>query len=209
MIGLELVSGPAAEPVSLSDIKAQARIDGTADDAFLGTLIIAARQWTEQYTGRALLPQSWRLWLDQWPVGNDPWWSGTRDGAIIAGAAGAITLPKAPLQSVTEVRVYQADDSSSVWLAAAYQVDHVAQPGRLIVRAGQDWPSPGRAAQGIAISFIAGYADAGAVPEPIKAGIRQLVTHWYEQRGETLPPMVEAPYGVRALLNPYRVRQLL
>ncbi len=209
MVGLELVSGPVVEPVSLSDIKAQARIDGTADDAFLNTLIVAARQWAEQYTGCALLTQSWRLWLDQWPVGSDPWWDGTRDGAIVAAAAQAISLPKAPLQNVTEVRVYQADDTSTVWPAGAYQVDNIARPGRLVLRAGQSWPSPGRAAQGVAVSFVAGYASAAAVPEPIKAALKQLVAHWYEQRGEATPPMVEAPYGVRALLNPYRMRQLL
>lgn len=209
MIGLELVSGPVAEPVSLDEVKTQARIDGTADDAFLGTLIVAARQWTEQYTGRALMTQNWRLWLDQWPVGNDPWWEGTREGSIVAAAAQVLSLPKAPLQSVTEVRVYQGDDSSTVWPGSAYQVDNAAAPGRLILRAGQSWPIPGRAAQGIAVLFIAGYANAAAVPEPVKAALRQLVTHWYEQRGETAPPPVEAPYGVRALLNPYRMRQFL
>ncbi len=209
MVGLELVSGPVAEPVSLSDVKAQARIDGTADDVFLGALIVAARQWAEQYTGRAFLTQSWRLWLDQWPAGSDPWWDGTRDGAIVAAAAQALSLPKAPLQSVTEVRVYQADDSSVVWSGSAYQVDNVAAPGRLILRTGQSWPVSGRAAQGIAVLFVAGYASAAAVPEPIKAALKQLVTHWYEQRGEAAPPPVEAPYGVRALLNPYRMRQFL
>lgn len=190
MTGLELVSGPSAEPVSLAEVKAQARIDGGDEDAFLTALIVAARQWIEQYCGRALLPQNWRLWMDAWPEG-------------------AVTLPKPPLRAVSEVRLYQDDDTSALLNSAVYQVDTVAQPGRIILRAGQTWPVPGRIGRSIAIGFTAGYSDAANVPTPIKAALKQLVTHWYERRGEPEPPMVEAPYGVRALLNPYRVRPWL
>ena len=194
MTGLELITAPLSEPVTLAEIKSQARIDGTADDAFLATLIAAARQWAEQYTARALMPQAWRLWRDDWP-----------------GPSGvSISLPKAPLQSVSEVRLYQTDDSSSVWDAANYQIDAVSQPGRLILRAGSTWPIAARAAQSISIGFTAGYANAAAVPESVKAAIRQLAAHWYEQRGEPASAALrETPYGVQSLLNPYRLRNFI
>lgn len=187
-IGLELVTPPVGEPVTLAEMKAFARVEHSDDDALLQGLIAQARQWVEDCTGRALLPQTWRLWLDAWP-----------DSA-------ALELPKPPLRSVTTVTIYAADDSSAVWNAANYQVDSAALPGRLVLRGGQSWPVQGRTAQGIRIDFVAGYADAASVPEPIKLALRQLALHWYEQRGDVAAQAV--PSAILHLLAIYRLVRL-
>jgi len=59
---------PAVEPVTLSEVKAHLRIDGTSEDDLLGGLVRAARQDVERSTGLALIDQSWRLVLDRWPA---------------------------------------------------------------------------------------------------------------------------------------------
>lgn len=77
MIRSRLLVPPAAEPVTLDELKAQARIEHADDDTLLRQLIAAARESAEQRTGRALLDQTWqqrgltrdgRIELRRWPV---------------------------------------------------------------------------------------------------------------------------------------------
>jgi hypothetical protein len=59
-----LIAGPGEEPVSLAEVKAFARVDGTDEDALISALIAAARLHVESLTGRALVTQTWRLVLN-------------------------------------------------------------------------------------------------------------------------------------------------
>lgn len=185
--GLELVTPPASEPLSLAELKAHARIETDADDAVLTSLIVAARRWLEQQTGLALLPQSWRLWLDCWPEQR------------------AVTLPRAPLRGITSVMLYDAAGNSSVWASAAYQVDNALLPGRLLCSDGQSWPWPGRTQRGIAINFTAGYNDAASIPAPLLLALKQLATFWTEQRGDETAAV---PLMVQNIVMPYRLVSL-
>jgi len=188
--GLELLTPPTSELVTLAEAKAHLRVEHNVDDSLLSGLITAARLFVEQQTGRALLSQTWRLWGDAWPE------------------AAVLPLPKPPLRSVSTILIYAADDSSTVWSGSAYRVEVATQPGQIQLREGQSWPSLGRSCSSFSITFVAGYADAAAVPEVLKLAIKQLVTHWYEQRGEVTAHGAEIPFGVTALLAPYRMVQL-
>jgi len=58
----------------------------------------------------------------------------------------------------------------------------------------------------VTVRFVAGYGDAGDVPQAIKQAILILIAHWYEQRdpveaGNIAPIMV--PLMVTTLLAPY------
>jgi len=64
---LNLLSGPAVEPVSEAEAMAHVRISGEEEIALLHGHIRAAREAVEAWTGRALISQSWRLSLDRWP----------------------------------------------------------------------------------------------------------------------------------------------
>lgn len=219
MISSSLVTAPSVEPVALADVKQHARIDTTADDGFIPTLITGARQWVEQYTGRAIINQTWQLAIDQWPTVKEEWWDGVRDGAIGAlDQMGFVSLPRPPLVSITSVQYFDNTDTAATWPSSNYFADTVRQPGRLCLRMGATWPTPTRLSNGIIITYVAGYGSSGTyVPEPIKTAIRQLVTHWYEHRGEaTLATgtrgmtaaynAINVPMVIQALLDPYRIR---
>lgn len=46
------------------------RAPPTAEDNFLTAVLLAARHHVENYLGRALITQTWNLFLDEWPDGN-------------------------------------------------------------------------------------------------------------------------------------------
>jgi uncharacterized phiE125 gp8 family phage protein len=219
MTAFTLITPPAAEPVALADVKQHARIDTTADDSLVTDLITGARQWAEQYTGRAIITQTWQMALDLWPGAVEQWWDGVRQGPVTGlDSVSFVRLPRPPLQSVTSVQYFDNTDTGTVWDSGNYFVDTVRAPGRIALRLGATWPVPSRLTNGIVITYTAGYGNDGtSVPEPIKSAIRQLVTHWYEHRGEasmtsggrgmtTAFNAVNVPMVIQALLDPYRVR---
>lgn len=194
MPSFKLVTPPAIEPVTLAELKTHARIDTDADDALLSALITAARQWAESYTGRAFVTQTWRLTLDLPELAHTV-------------QAGSIRLPRAPLQSVTSVQTYDDADQQSLWAAANYFVDTQSEPGRLVLRTGACWPLPTRAANGVVVTYVAGYGDAAAdVPAPLHTALLQLAAFWYERRGDALDGDMAVPTAVQALLTAYRLR---
>lgn len=57
-------SSEIVEPVTLVEAKAHLRVFHSSDDALISGQIAAARQYAENFTGRALVIASWRQTLD-------------------------------------------------------------------------------------------------------------------------------------------------
>lgn len=191
-MSLDLLAGPALEPVSLADAKSHLRVDGAAEDAYIATLIITSRLQVEAALGLALIAQRWIFRPDQWP------------------ACGALDLPLRPVMSVDAVRVSDASGDLTTVPAARYIVDGDANPARLVARGGP-LPAPGLPLRGIEIEFEAGFGPVAAdVPEPIRHAILLLVAHWYEHREPALEGAAPAalPPLVSELLTPYRTVRL-
>src|SRR5688572_17328214 len=168
-MGLVLTSGPAEEPVTVAEAKAHLRIDGTAEDILIASLILTSRLHIEAALGLALIKQGWRLTLDRWP---EPEWS--KDGAV--------RFPLRPVSAITSVTVRDAEGVPTVVPNTEYVLDGDGVLPRLVPRNGK-WPAPGLAANGIEIEFEAGIGDeADAIPQPIRHAVLLLVAHWYEHR---------------------------
>jgi uncharacterized phiE125 gp8 family phage protein len=186
---LILNSGPSVEPVSLAEAKAHCRIDGTAEDTLVASLLLAARMHIERSLNVALIEQSWSLFLDCWP--DRP----------------SLALPLAPVMSVDAVRLYSPDDSSVIADPDLFLLDGAGQRPRLSRREAGPWPLPGRGVNGIEIAFTAGYgAAADDVPMPVRLAIKLLVAHWYETREPVLvgEQAHAVPLSVASLISPYR-----
>ncbi|MDD3371565.1 MAG: head-tail connector protein [Alphaproteobacteria bacterium] len=207
MTSFSLLTPPAVEPVSLAEAKTHLRVDIDDDNALIESLISGARLWAERYTGRAFITQTWTLALDLAP--GQKWWDGEREGPV-TGLNGlrALSLPRAPLQSVTKIESFNDNDTATVWPSSNYFVDTAREPGRLVLRIGAAWPSPERTANGLVVTYTTGYGDdAASVPEPIRAAIRELVAQWYEHRGDDdAYPFRQTSFIAQALLAPYRIR---
>lgn len=186
-MALTLMSGPAEEPVTVSEAKAHLRLDGSAEDVLIASLIVTSRLHVEAALGLALINQSWQLTLDRWPDGE-------------------LRFPLRPIQNIASVTVYAADGTPDVVASQDYLLDGQALRPRLIPRDGK-WPAPGRPANGIEIAFSAGIGgEAADIPQPIRHAILLLVAHWYEHRDplEIGSAAAAVPAPVSDLLKPYR-----
>jgi len=63
-MGLSLVTGPSTYPVTADEAKLHCRIDGTDENTLVDDLIAAATDYVEQYTGRAIVSQTWKVTQD-------------------------------------------------------------------------------------------------------------------------------------------------
>jgi uncharacterized phiE125 gp8 family phage protein len=185
-MSLHLDTPPAAEPVTLAEAKAHLKLDTADEDDLVAALITAARARAEWRTGRALLTQSWTLWLDTWPCAG-------------------IEIPLPPLQSVTRLTVYAPDDTPRLLDPSTYQVDASSAPARLRLKENVSPPTDLRPMNAIELVFTAGYGGADAVPAPLKQAILQIVADLHTNRGDADAIVSNA---AQALLEPYRIFKL-
>ena len=161
--------------------------------------LVAARQFAETYTHRALITQTWDLQLDGFPA-----WSGlTSDGGL--------ELPKPPLVSVTSVSYVDTAGVTQTWAASNYTVDAPAGPwarmGRVVPGWSLYYPVARTVPNAVTVRFVAGYGAASAVPPPIKAAMKLLIGNWWMNREAGAIVRASAdilPFGVDALLWPFK-----
>jgi uncharacterized phiE125 gp8 family phage protein len=185
-----LITPPAAEPLTLAEVKAHLRLDSGDEDALLISLIKTARQFLEHETGLCLIAQSWRLYLDRWP----------RDGII--------RILKSPVQAIQSVTVYGLDGGPVQVSLEGHLLDGAGRPARLWL---ENTPVTGRTVNGIEIDFAAGYGEAGTdVPDTLKRAMLIHVGHMFAFRGVISPDQQPAgiPDGYERLIAPFRMRRL-
>jgi uncharacterized phiE125 gp8 family phage protein len=170
---LKIYTQPTSEAVSLESAKQQLLMrpeEGRGDDGYIEALIAVARKACEDLLGRALMQQTWDLYLDEFPCRDD-----------------YIEVPRPPLQTVTYVK-YKDDAGTLQTLAASnYIVDTASEPGRIALKYGQTWPSAYKETQAVQIQFVAGYKSADEVPWTIRQAILLKLTDLYMNRGDSAP----------------------
>lgn len=186
-----LKTGPATEPVSLAEMREHLGIIQDSDtirDNVLAGRIISARQWTEHYTGLALITQTWLCVSVDFPYNPDDFSS--------------IKL-KGPVQSVTSVK-YTDDDGTQLTLSSgAYQMSIAS--GYLVPAFGVEWPESRAQLDSVQIEYVCGYGNAADVPEAIKEAIRFIVGQWevFQSSMEGVVRPFTIPNAAKQLLDPY------
>lgn len=164
-MALKLITAATTTPVTLAEAKLHCRVDGTDEDALITSLITAATETAEQQlAGRVLMQQTWELTLDAFP--------------------GVFELTRVPVQSITSLKYYDTAGVQQTMAGADYTLDTTDDIGWALVTPayGTDWPETQDRPNAVSLRFVAGYANAAAVPEPIKQWIKLMVSTMYENR---------------------------
>ena len=213
--GSVLVTGPGTEPVTATELRTHLRTDSAElPDAEANALIADARAEIENMTGLAFISQSWRLALDQWPAGGEAWWDGVREMSITelyrTNILQSVTLPRWPLVSITSITTYDEDsNSTSITTANVFDVDTYRTPGRITLKRGQTWPIALRANNAIEIVYVAGYANAAAVPSTMKRAVKQLAAFLYAHRGDDCDPsQAYVDSGAQSIMTQFKVARV-
>jgi len=183
-MNLKLISGPTQKPVTLAEAKSHLRVVQDNEDALIESLIVAAREWCEDFQNKSYLTQTWKLTFDELQFGT-------------------IEIPKPPLQSIDNIVLVETDGTENS--VTDYEVDDNSTPGRLLINSYPDVEM--QKMSGLQITFTAGHQTADDVPEKVKSAIKLLVGHWYKNREAVIKGSVPRPLkmAVKSLLSQDRV----
>ena len=191
-MALKLITAPADYPVTFAQAKEHLRVDASDDDSTLDIYLKAAVQQVEEWTGRALIDQTWELTLDEFPTNE-------------------LRIPKPPLIEVVTVK-YDDEIGDEYTLATTeYTVDTQSEPGWIVPAT--TWPATFAGINAVRIRYRAGYLDTSVSPEvqnvpfSIRAAVLLALGDSYAQRetiviGQTLMQSKSMEY----LLRPFRVQ---
>ncbi len=187
---------PTVEPVTTAEVKDNSRIFISDDDTLIESLIIAARQYCENYCDSGFVEQTWIQKRKDFPSGDD-----------------SIVLEHGPVISVTDPIDYVDSDGSD---ATFVKTDNwfESSDGRyrtIHTEYSIDWPTARIYQDAVTVTFVVGYGTlASDVPQAIRQAILLLVGHWYENR-EASTTQVAIPRTMKEtiynLLNPYRYQR--
>jgi uncharacterized phiE125 gp8 family phage protein len=158
--------GPTVEPVSVEELKAHSRVDHNYEDAKIADYLQTARVMLERDTQRALCTQTRVLYLDYLPA--------------------YISLDVAPIQSITSITYYDSLNVQQTLVSTAYEYDLYAEPAIIRPAFGQTWPTTYDRLSAVAVTYVAGYGLASAVPQDAKHAIRMLAASWLENSESVL-----------------------
>lgn len=211
--GLKLITPPIGEPISLTEMRLHLRLDDDGDsppahpdDPLITTLMVAAREYVENYLGRAVAPQTFEIAARSFQPCD----------YRLHGYGAFIELPMSPVSQIVSVTYTDGDGNVQTVAASDYTLDDFSDPALLWAKDGTSWPIPARGPNMARIRYIAGYdlpgdsPNVNPLPSSIIAAIKLVVGNYYENReaaaqlarGETI---TDLPMGVAALLDPYRL----
>lgn len=202
-MGLQLVTPPALEPVTLSQAKTHLRVDFDDDDAAIAMFISAARERVEDITYSRLITQTLLLTQDAFPwAGYVSVWPSPWQGLL----GNAIELLNPPVQSITQVQYVDTNNVTQTLAGSALRLDSSSKPTRLSPAPGTMWPITAPITAAVATMFVAGYGATGDfVPPRFIEAIKLLCGHYYLNREEILSGTrivaLEIPEGIDDLLR--------
>ncbi len=247
--GIRAVDEVIDEPITLDEARQHLRVDTytiddpesdasppdqitvSDDDAWIEAQIPAAREYCEQYIGRALAPRTMELATSAFPT------------VTVSDPPGpAFVLPFGPVASIVSVKyddqaaadaaytaAYDAEflisgdatAAAAAGTAAAvaalvqtmpatdYQIDVYSTPSRLLLAYGASWPTSVRSAAGsVRVRYTTGYSTPGdspqvfVLPKLARSAMLLMLAHFYENREAVgNGNLAEVPLGVQALLD--------
>jgi uncharacterized phiE125 gp8 family phage protein len=182
---LEISTEPAAEPVTSAEFKTYINLHSsvTGDDSLITSILKAARFACELYCNRAFIDQSWKLTFDN-------------------AQPDIIYLPKGKINSVTTIKTYYDDGTTTTESSSNYIVK-TGENGSIWLKSGSIWATTTRTHNIFEVIYKVGFGAAGTnVPDEIKLAILATGLTYYDTRDRDdmdIPPIA------KKLLSPWRI----
>lgn len=185
-----VTTAPDTEPVTAAEAKNWLKVDHSADDDLISSLITAARQAVEEYTGIKLYTQVITEKWDRLPSSNK-----------VYNQFGAISLSTWPVQSIDSISYVDDAGDSQTWSSSNYTTDLAARPARISPAFDAHWPTVRFQMSAFTVVYTAGYSSTANIPDTIKTAMRLMITHWYDNRTDSVRKM---PMASEVILQPYK-----
>lgn len=145
---------PSGEPLHLTEAKNDRRVDDSADDSKIKSLIVAARQAVESKTRRQLLHARIQLVLDRFPGGS---------GVALENQSNipsyGIKLPRSPVVDVVSIQYIDMAGVLQTMPPSDYVVNLAMEPAVITPCFGKIWPIALPQIGSVMVTYDAGYAS--------------------------------------------------
>jgi uncharacterized phiE125 gp8 family phage protein len=160
-----------------------------SEEDLIESLITAARQWCEEYLGRAIGVQTLELRMGGFPVDNGP-----------------IVL-RSPTIEVTSVKYLDTDGVEQTMDEADY-ITSDAEPAEIVPVSA--WPVAFGSSDSVRVEYEAGYSAGSplvsdVLPKTIRTAILMMVADMYTNREAQVEKPLTANPTVERLLSQYRL----
>jgi uncharacterized phiE125 gp8 family phage protein len=172
-----IATAPEVLPVSLAELKAEARIATSEEDALLAGFARSAVELCESFTGTLLIAR---------PVSE-----------VVPASTAWTRLGATPVRAIETVAALGPDGTETALTADGYAID--------IDAVGEGWVRlfAARPERRLRVSYAAGLAsEPNGVPEALRQGIARLALHSFARRDAAEPQA--PPAAVTALWRPWR-----
>jgi uncharacterized phiE125 gp8 family phage protein len=186
----KLVTAATSYPLTLAEVKDHLRVDQDLEDQLIESLIGAATEAVEGLVHRPLVNSTWTHYFDRFP--------------------GELSYELQPgVSSITSITYLDENNVEQTLAASVYELSEDWVP-MFRLAPDQDWPDVLDHPDSVRVTVVSGFgADRHAVPDNIKAAMKLMISHWYENREAVTPGSLnELPVAVNMLLNRYWIPSL-
>lgn len=135
-------TGPTSLPIHRNAIKQHCRLglDVTEDDKLIDDYIREATIALEKDTQRALVMQTRKMYMEQFPIGED-----------------CIAIPACPVYAIDSITYVDYSGETQTWSSSSYIVNTADEPAEVAYVFGGMWPSAREQEKSITVTMKSGY----------------------------------------------------
>lgn len=199
-------AAPTASLLTVAEVRAQARVDSDSEDTLIQGYIDAAGSLIQDYLGKSLFTQTFKLYLNYgFPYVEKP-------SGIFRSAP--IILEKPPIQSVQKLYYVNTEGIETELTSDKYQTQLHGSYPKILPAYGLSWPDARNVLEAVRVEYTAGYgADTTNVPKGVIQAARMITASFYEGREiftEEMKLQSLQEYSVlRLLLDPIKTRRIV
>ena len=185
----QVITAASTFPVSLTEAKSHLKVDTSADDTYIESIIKAATQLSEEYTNRFFI----NTLIDQ----------------TCSSFAELQTLFKSKVNDVQYVKYYDSNETLQTLADTEYDKMLSYEPSQIQLADGKSFPSITKRNDAVICRYTVGYgSSASDVPEIIKQAILLTIGNFYQNRNSVVIGRIatELPQNVKWLLDTYKVQ---